>query len=507
MNLKLNLPQRLVESYVRLSIPGLGLSWWFYFDSLRPSLLPRGLVAQSVVSAIWTLFGYGLGAAFGLLISKSFKFKIPAVFKRLVFAAALIASLIVTFIGSSWQKQQIDLLNLSDRAYPPIPTFLLTIAVVLLVLTIGKAIHAFVIFITNHLDRWFTRGLSYLRAIVLIISLLYSALSYGVLKLQQNLERGQRAFDPAVVQPASPFRSGSPDSLVEWEGLGKKGREFVGTISGSYSVEPIRVYAGIDNEPDLDKRARLVFEELQRTGAFTRRAIVLYTPSGTGWVSEAAVAPVEQFFDGNVASAAIQYSAVSSFLQFVINQDVAGQASSSLNQWVRGGLSEVAGESRPKLYLYGESLGSLGSQAELVPVDPLNFTDFFDGALWVGSPSVGPLWPRLVKNPSYDFILFSEGKDLAKFEEGNLDVLMLYNPTDPVVLIGWDILFSEPEWLKLRSSQLSQRMVWRPGLTFLQMAAELLKSSSQPSGVGHNYYDKLEASWRTILSEPVQGGD
>lgn len=507
MNLKLNLSQRLIESYGRLSISGLALSGWFYIDSLRPSLLPRGLVAQSVVSAIWTLLGYGLGAALGLLISTLFKFKIPRVFKRLVFVIALMAGLIVTFTGSNWQKQQIELLQLSERAYPPILTFLLAIVIILLVLTIGKAIHAFVVFITNHLDRWFTRWLSYLGAIVLVIFLLYVSLSYGVLKLQQNLERGQRAFDPAVIQPASSLRSGSPESLVNWEGLGKKGREFVGTISGSYSVEPIRVYAGIDNEPDIDKRARLVFEELQRTEAFTRRAIVLYTPSGTGWVNEAAVAPVERFFDGDVASAAIQYSAVSSFLQFVINQDVAGQASSSLNQWVRGGLSEVPGESRPKLYLYGESLGSLGSQAELIPVDPLNFKDFFDGALWVGTPSAGRLWSRLMENPSYDFILFSEGKDLSEFEDGNLDVLMLYNPTDPVVRIGWDILFREPDWLKIRSNDLSPRMVWRPGLTFLQMLAELLKSSSQPSGVGHNYYDKLDVSWKAILSEPVQSAD
>lgn len=477
---------------------------WFYLDSLRPSLLPRGAIVQAFVSSVWILLGYVLGLVLSWLISRRYRIQVSLVVKRMVVWVAFILGFLMTLIAADWQRQQIDQLRLPDQPYQPVVTYLLVVLATLFLVLVGSGIHRLILFFTNHLHRWITRWMSYIGSVVLVLAMLYIALSYGVLKIQQNLERSQRAYDPAMTKPTSMLRSGGPGSLVSWEGLGKKGREFAGTTSGNYQVEPIRVYAGIDNESDLERRAQLVVDELQRTGAFTRHAIVLYTPSGTGWVSEAAVAPVEEYFDGNVASAALQYSAVSSFLQFVIDQDIAGQASNAMFDKVREKLNELPQAMRPRLYLYGESLGSLGSQMQFVGVEPTYYPDYFDGALWVGSPSISQIWQSyyLKQNgleTDQAVIPFIDTQQLGDYEL-NGSAIFIYNNTDPVVRIHQQLLYKEPDWLgSERPPEISPHMRWRPGLTFLQLIAELLKSSSQPSGTGHNYYEHLDTAWHLIL--------
>jgi uncharacterized membrane protein len=191
---------------------------------------------------------------------------------------------------------------------------------------------------------------------------------------------------------------------------------------------------------------------------------------------------------------------VSSFLQFIVDQDAAARAGTLLLDKVKSVMDQLPAGSRPKLYLYGESLGSLGSQDKFVGIDVDDFPEYFDGALWVGSPSASRLWSELHKEPSISEMVVFAYDDSAYTKANGASVIFVANPTDPVVWINKSLLVKKPQWLNHpSSSNVSPHMIWRPGLTFLQLAAELLKSSSQPSGVGHSYHDRILPAWREII--------
>ena len=102
----------------------------------------------------------------------------------------------------------------------------------------------------------------------------------------------------------SPLRSGSPESLISWDTLGFQGRGFAGQgpnatriaqvaeRSGQGSevtLDPVRVYAGLDSAEDLETRAALAVQDLERAGGFERSYLLVVTPTGTGWVEPTSV--------------------------------------------------------------------------------------------------------------------------------------------------------------------------------------------------------------------------
>lgn len=83
--------------------------------------------------------------------------------------------------------------------------------------------------------------------------------------------------------PSSSLRSGSPTSLLEWDSLGFQGRAFVGEGPDAtriaavakqagegpeQTLDPIRAYAGLDSAPDVEARAALAVQDLERAGGF-----------------------------------------------------------------------------------------------------------------------------------------------------------------------------------------------------------------------------------------------
>ena len=82
-------------------------------------------------------------------------------------------------------------------------------------------------------------------------------------------DRSAAAFDaliePQFPAPTDPMATGSAQSLVDWEDLGRAGREFVASgptqadiagFLGRDAKRPIRVYAGLNSAPDAEARAR-----------------------------------------------------------------------------------------------------------------------------------------------------------------------------------------------------------------------------------------------------------
>src|SRR5690606_12526822 len=93
-----------------------------------------------------------------------------------------------------------------------------------------------------------------------------------------------------AVEPRSALRSGSPESLVAWDTLGRQGRSFVGhgptaedigQFSDERALDPIRAYAGMASAEDVEERARLAVADLERAGGFEREFLLVAGTTGT----------------------------------------------------------------------------------------------------------------------------------------------------------------------------------------------------------------------------------
>jgi uncharacterized membrane protein len=301
------------------------------------------------------------------------------------------------------------------------------------------------------------------------------------------LEQKGKASPALMVQPNSLLRSGGPDSFVSWEGLGQKGQEFVASEAeekyGVSAAEPVRVYAGLHNEEDLEERVRVIMREFERTRAFERTHIVLFTPSGTGWVNPVAVQAAERFTKGDIASVSIQYADNAAVVQYLIDRNIPGKASSLLFSRIRERLDNIPANERPKLYIYGESLGSLGSQKIFEGAPASEIMNQTDGVLWVGSPSASVLW-----------------KSLARERESNR-IVFLHNSTDPVVWFDIETAYKRPVWLRdPRNSEISEHMRWHPLFTLGHVSFELFSAGNTPSGIGHKYDDQIPCAVANMLN-------
>jgi uncharacterized membrane protein len=222
--------------------------------------------------------------------------------------------------------------------------------------------------------------------------------------LDSSFKEYDALIEPGLPRPASVLRTGSTASLLKWDELGRAGREFVssgptaddvGSITGRKALEPIRVYIGLRSAETVSQRVKLALEELKRTGAFHRSALIVITPTGTGWIDPAAIDSVEYLNDGDVASVALQYSYFSSPLSLMIEPERGAETARALFTEIYNYWTTLPKGERPKLFVHGLSLGSLNSEKsfELFQIigDPIN------GALWSGPPFENKLWRTITE--------------------------------------------------------------------------------------------------------------
>ena len=117
--------------------------------------------------------------------------------------------------------------------------------------------------------------------------------------------RANAKLEPGYSRPPThPALSGSADSVAPFEDLGQQGRRFVtdvvtpelitSVLDEPAVAHPIRVFVGFDSEPLYQTgRAELALEELERTGAYDRRYLLLVSPTGTGWVDQTMIESAE----------------------------------------------------------------------------------------------------------------------------------------------------------------------------------------------------------------------
>ena len=106
-------------------------------------------------------------------------------------------------------------------------------------------------------------------------------------------------------------------------------------------------------------RANLALQELIRVGGFNRSVLVVAVPTGTGWMDPAAMDPLEYLYGGDVATVAVQYSYLTSFISILVEPGYGSDTGRALFRAVYGHWTALPHDARPRLYLYGLSLGAM----------------------------------------------------------------------------------------------------------------------------------------------------
>ena len=322
-----------------------------------------------------------------------------------------------------------------------------------------------------------------------------------------------RVEDPYQAPPTLPEVSGSPESTSPFDELGRHGRrvvsevlrpEVIADVMGEPAThQPIRIYVGMDSEPLYPTgRAEMALEELERTGAYDRRHLLLVSPTGTGWIEPTAVDSAELLTRGDIATVAIQYARYPSFLAA---QNVALGRSQFriLLLGVRERLRAMPPQRRPRVLVYGLSMGAW-TASDVVMHQGIGGFDHYgiDRALWVGLPwlakwsNSGMARGSSALVPDGTVGVFDRHEQLAALDRDARDRLravVLSHDNDPVALLGPDLAVQQPEWLQRadRGRGVPDRMRWIPVVTFLQTMVDALNSMVQVPGHftshGHDY--------------------
>ena len=215
----------------------------------------------------------------------------------------------------------------------------------------------------------------------------------GLSRIENVQESVQAAFD---IAPPNPMVSGSHESLIPFDTLSRAGARYVWTTTGPEILAevmgeppraaPIRAYVGLESAATEEERVALLMQELERTNAFDRSWLMVASPTGTGYVNYAAVSILEFLTRGDCATMAMQYSARPSPLS--LDRVSEGRKHMGmLAAALRDRLAQCPPERRPKVVLFGESLGAWTSQDAFVGTGTQGLVDAgIDFAIWIGTP-------------------------------------------------------------------------------------------------------------------------
>jgi uncharacterized membrane protein len=299
----------------------------------------------------------------------------------------------------------------------------------------------------------------------------------------ENIEEGYHA------SPKTRLSSGGKGSAVNWQALTIQGRRHIGSkLSSAHiadvmkesALEPIRIFVGLDSASSEEERVALALHELDRTQAFSRSHIVVVSPTGTGYINYVMSESIEYMTRGDVASVAIQYSKRPSPMSLDRVDEGFRQYRMLLNG-IKRKLDTLPAKKRPKIILFGESLGAWTSQNAFINegTDGLQYLAI-DSALWIGTPA-GSKWKKQVLSGkmlnvesslvgSFDNI--NDTKKLRASERSRIRYVLLTHHNDPIPQFSLDLLLKQPEWIddpNKRPAEMQGKLAYRTPTLFVQM--------------------------------------
>lgn len=502
------------------SVIGLTIGLLFLCGSLTPSLLPRHPAAQGLLSGISLAVGYCLGVIglgiYRFLELRQWEGRSAMLARRIVLAISFTAVVVTLNQMAYWQNSIRALMGMTpiDSGYPT--TVLAVALVTALILVLLARLLAILI---GKLSRWLQKLMPPRVALVtsnVVIGVLLISLVNGMVvkrlvrMMDRTFARIDQAIDEEMEPPHSGFASGGEGSLIAWDEIGKNGKRFlldgptrdqISDLIGRPALEPIRVYAGYNTGETLQERAEIALDELKRVGGFDRRVLVVATPTGTGWLDPSAIQPLPYLHDGDVAIVSMQYSYLPSWLTIGVDPEISRRSAKALFDQVYNHWTTLPKDSRPRLYLFGLSLGSLGSEAALDLLQLLG--DPIDGAVLSGPPFPSRLWRSIVgeRNPdSPEWLPVFRDAALLRFmnqqgvaaapgaQWGVLRIIYIQHASDPMVFFSPSLAYSRPSWLgDRRGPDVSPAFRWFPVVTFLQVGFDVPMATAAPLGFAHNY--------------------
>lgn len=512
-----------------------------------PSLLPRPWYWQGVSSGVSTLLGYQSGAGLDALwrAAHNRDARPPFLSPSALRVVALgLGALAVPVLARRYQTRIARYVHRpTPPAWWPVASTVAGAVDFAVLLAAWRSVGRLIRALDRHLDAGRTPAHWYL---ALVSRALASLVVLGTLGLigRQVYRRGlivvagtisarvDRRTPAHLHQPTNPLRSGSPASLTTWASLGLQGKRFVcagpnrARLAGVLAEvtgfqhpvrEPIRAYASL-NGRRLDEVVARVEAEMDRTDAWSRRALLVVTTTGRGNANEWCSSSFEYLVAGDCAIVALQYSGLPSAVTLAQASTSPADSTRALITTIEQRLVGREPGDRPKIYLAGESLGALGSTEAFADLDDL--VARVDGAVWTGPPAFASRFSQWVdqRDPGSTTICpvvdrgrhlrfarrsadldAPDGTPLAPWESPRL--VCLQNDTDPVGYCAKEVIWCRPAWLdEAGGGSPMAQMVWVPLVSYLQLGIDMTVCRLIGAGYGHKYgAAQCVGAWSRVL--------
>lgn len=516
------------------SLLGLTIGTILFAASLTPSLTPRPPLLLGVLAGLGLAAGYALGLLLRALWSY-LGYPVRPAHPRgwaIILSVQGLIAVVFLWLAMGWQNGIRSLFGMELWSrWNSVTVAVVSVITFGLLFLCGMGVRFVFRRAARWLDSHFPRKVTVLLSALVAAIVLWAVVTGIVFRTGLHMmDSSFRELDALIERdappPTSPLQTGSAASLIAWEGLGRQGREYIASgptreeiaqLSGGQAEQPIRVYAGLNSAETVEERARLALAELQRAGGFDKSVLVVIAPTGTGWVDAAAIDTLEYLERGDVASVAMQYSYLASWLSLLVEPNYGTDSARALFRQVYDHWKTLPKDNRPRLYLYGLSLGALSSESSMDLFDVIE--DPIQGAVWAGPPFPSPLWKSATRNRepgSPVWLPRFRDSSIVRFTNqqnqlnkpgdrwGPMRIVYLQYGSDPITFFEPSSFYREPEWMRgRRAPDVSPSFVWIPGVTFTQLGVDMITGMGTPPGTGHVFAAEHYMDAWVAVTEPT----